>query len=116
MGTKLESYIKEIKNFLEENYICYEYKTPYFDGNEQLVKYQVRNDAFIIETKNAGYVFISVDLFTSRKPYKYDVFTQKYAYEFYNKEDKAKEICNKDFCKNTYYKELKINQEVFIEL
>ena len=26
MGTKLESYIKEIKNFLAENYICYEYK------------------------------------------------------------------------------------------
>ena len=24
MGTKLESYIKEIKNFLEENYVCYE--------------------------------------------------------------------------------------------
>ena len=39
MGTKLESYIKEIKNFLEENYVYYEYKTLYFDSNEQLIKY-----------------------------------------------------------------------------
>ncbi len=112
MSTKLESYIKEIKNFLEENYVCYEYKTPYFDSNEQLVKYQVRNDAFIIETKNAGCVFISVDLFTSRKPYKYDVFTQKYAYEFYNKEDKAF-TCRKNtdgkFKKNNLYCQVTIS-------
>lgn len=39
-----------------------------------------------------------------------------YILGIYNNEDKAKEICNKDFCKNTYYKELKINQEVSIEL
>ena len=52
MSTKLESYIKEIKNFLEENYICYEYKTPYFDSNEQLIKYQVRNEIFINDLLN----------------------------------------------------------------
>lgn len=112
MATKLESYIKEIKKFLEKHYICYEYKTPYFNNEEQVVKYQVRNDAFIIETKNAGYVFISPDLFTSSKPYKYDVFTQKYAYEFYDKENKVftcrKNTDNK-FKKNNIYAQPTIN-------
>lgn len=46
----------------------------------------------------------------------FDSHNSIYILGIYNNEDKAKEICNKDFCKNTYYKELEINQEVFIEL
>ena len=46
----------------------------------------------------------------------FDNHNSIYVLGIYNNENKAKEICNKDFCKNTYYKELKINQEVFIEL
>lgn len=46
----------------------------------------------------------------------FDNHNSIYILGIYNNEDKAKEICNKDFCKNTHYKELKINQEVFIEL
>lgn len=46
----------------------------------------------------------------------FDSHNSIYVLGIYNNEDKAKEICNKDFCKNTHYKELKINQEVFIEL
>lgn len=34
----------------------------------------------------------------------------------YDDETKAKEICSKDFCKRTYYKELKINKELYIKL
>ena len=39
-----------------------------------------------------------------------------YALGLYDNEAKAKEICNRDFCKNTHYKEFKNNQEVFVEL
>ena len=62
--------------------------------------------------EDAANVFISVDLFTSRKPYKYDVFTQKYAYEFYNKEDKAftcRENTDGKFKKNNLYCQPTIN-------
>ena len=40
----------------------------------------------------------------------FDNHNSIYVLGIYNNEDKAKEICNKDFCKNTYYKELKINK------
>lgn len=39
-----------------------------------------------------------------------------YVLGIYDNIDKIREICNKDCCKNIYYKELKINHEVFIEL
>lgn len=39
-----------------------------------------------------------------------------YILGLYDSENKAKEICDKDFCKKTYYQELKTNQEVFIKL
>lgn len=34
----------------------------------------------------------------------------------YDNEAEAKEICLKDFCKRTYYKELEINKEIYIKL
>lgn len=36
-----------------------------------------------------------------------------YVLGIYNDEMKAKEICKKDFCNKTYYKELKLNKSIF---
>ena len=46
----------------------------------------------------------------------FDNCPSNYILGLYDNEQKAKEICNKDFCKNTYYQELKLNQKVFIKL
>lgn len=39
-----------------------------------------------------------------------------YILGLYDNIAKAKEICDKDFCKKIYYQELKLNKRVFIEL
>jgi hypothetical protein len=46
----------------------------------------------------------------------FDNCPSNYILGLYDDEIKAKEICDKDFCKKTYYQELKTNQEVFIKL
>lgn len=46
----------------------------------------------------------------------FDSYPSYYIMGLYNSETKAKEICDKDFCKNVHYQELKLNQRVFIEL
>lgn len=39
-----------------------------------------------------------------------------YILGLYTDEIEAHEICNKDFCKKTYYKELKLNKNTFEKL
>lgn len=34
----------------------------------------------------------------------------------YDSKDKAIDVCNKDFCKHTHYKEIEVNKEVYIEI
>lgn len=50
---------------------------------------ETKENYFVIETKNAGLVMIHPDLWTCDKPYKYDLFTQKYCYEWDNEKEKT---------------------------
>lgn len=89
---KLQKYINEIAKFLNEKYFCYPLKIQKYD--------------FIIETKNAGLVMIRPDLFTCSKPYKYDLFTQKWAYEWVDKKEKIfthRQVYDGKFKKNNIH-------------
>lgn len=69
-------------------------------GNEIMENY------FIIETKNAGLVMIRPDLFTCSKPYKYDLFTQKWVYEWVDKKEKIfthRQVYDGKFKKNNIH-------------
>lgn len=46
----------------------------------------------------------------------FDNCPSNYLLGLYDNENKAKEICDKDFCKRTYYKELEINKKEYIKL
>lgn len=46
----------------------------------------------------------------------FDNCPSNYLLGLYDNENKAKEICDKDFCKRTYYKELELNKRMFITL
>lgn len=46
----------------------------------------------------------------------FDNCPSQYVLGLYGSETKAREICSKDFCKRTYYQELKINKETYIKL
>jgi len=78
---KLQKYVNEIEKFLNEKYFCYSLKIQKYDYKNNKNGTEIMKNYFIIETKNAGLVMIRPDLFTCSKPYKYDVFTQKWAYE-----------------------------------
>lgn len=85
---KLQKYINEIAKFLNEKYFCYPLKIQKYDYENNKNGTEIMENYFIIETKNAGLVMIRPDLFTCSKPYKYDLFTQKWAYEWVDKKEK----------------------------
>lgn len=81
MATKEEKYLKEMQKFLKSNYECDVYTFRKYDLNNNFNgKYETMADSFIIKTKNAGNVFIHPTLWTCDKPFKYNIFTQKFAY------------------------------------
>lgn len=102
MSKKLQDYVKKIKKFLEENYITYPLKMYNYSSK----KVEIRENYFIIETKNAGLVMIHPDLWICDKPYKYDLFTQKYCYEWDNEKEKTfkfRTVYDGKFKKNNIY-------------
>lgn len=46
----------------------------------------------------------------------FDNCPSNYLLGLYDNETKAKEICDKDFCKCTHYKELEVNELGYIKL
>ncbi len=68
MSNKLQDYIKNIKKFLEENYITYPLKM--YNYSSKTV--EEKENYFVIETKNAGLVMIYPSLWTCDRPYRYD--------------------------------------------
>ena len=46
----------------------------------------------------------------------FDACPQIYFLGLYKEKYKAHEICTKDACKNTFYKEIKTNKEYFMQL
>ena len=46
----------------------------------------------------------------------FDNCPSNYILGLYDDKTKAKEICDKDFCKKTYYKELTLNKSTFEKL
>lgn len=46
----------------------------------------------------------------------FDNCPSSYLLGLYENEGIAREICEKDFCKRTYYKELEINKKEYIKL
>ena len=46
----------------------------------------------------------------------FDNYPLNYLLGLYDNEIKAKEICDKDFCKRTHYKELEVNESIYIKL
>lgn len=46
----------------------------------------------------------------------FDNYPSNYILGLYEDESIARKICEKDFCKCTYYKELEMNKEEYIEL
>lgn len=91
---KLQKYINEIAKFLNEKYFCYPLKIQKYDYENNKNGTEIMENYFIIETKNAGLVMIRPDLFTCSKPYKYDLFTQKWAYEWVDKKEKIPNLKN----------------------
>ena len=85
MSKKLQDYVKRLKKFLEGNYITHPLKM--YNYSSKTV--ETKENYFVIETKNAGLVMIHPDLWTCDKPYKYDLFTQKYCYEWDNEKEKT---------------------------
>lgn len=102
MSKKLQDYVKRLKKFLEENYIIHPLKMYNYSSKTVVTK----ENYFVIETKNAGLIMIHPDLWTCDKPYKYDLFTQKYCYEWDNEKEKTfkfRTVYNGKFKKNNIY-------------
>lgn len=102
MSKKLQDYVKRLKKFLEENYITHPLKM--YNYSSKTV--ETKENYFAIETKNAGLVMIHPDLWTCDKPYKYDLFTQKYCYEWDNEKEKTfkfRTVYDGKFEKNNIY-------------
>lgn len=116
--SKLQKYVNEIEKFLNENYFCYPLKIQKYDYENNKNGTEIMENYFIIETKNAGLVMIRPDLSTCSKPYKYDLFTQKWAYEWIDKKEKIfthRQIYDGKFKKNNIYAKLCIDDiEYFI--
>lgn len=103
---KLQKYVNEIEKFLNKKYFCYPLKIQKYDYKNNKNGTEIMKNYFIIETKNAGLVMIRPDLFTCSKPYKYDLFTQKWAYEWADKKEKIfthRQIYDGKFKKNNIY-------------
>ena len=103
---KLQKYINEIAKFLNEKYFCYPLKIQKYDCENNKNGTEIMENYFIIETKNAGLVMIRPDLFTCSKPYKYDLFTQKWAYEWVDKKEKIfthRQVYDGKFKKNNIH-------------
>lgn len=103
---KLQKYINEIAKFLNEKYFCYPLKIQKYDYENNKNGTEIMENYFIIETKNAGLVMIRPDLFTCSKPYKYDLFTQKWAYEWVDKKEKIfthRQVYDGKFKKNNIH-------------
>lgn len=79
--TKEEKYIKQMKEYLSKYFTTFELKLVNY---VEPCGYTIGENGLIIKTKNAGFVHVSFDLATSMRPFGYCVYTQKYAYEFFD--------------------------------
>src|SRR5574344_129642 len=108
--TKQEKYTKEIKNFLNKYFKdnIFEHKTLNYANS---LGFEIRENYFIIKTKNAGFVMIHPEIDDWCKPYKYSLFTQKFVYKIYNEKDKIFTWADdKRFKKNNYLCQNSIEQ------